>query len=424
MSAPTPAPTSRRVGPLFILFGANAISLTGNVMTLTAVPWFVLQTTGSAAMTGIIASLNFLPIVLANLFGGAFVDRLGYKRASVSADLTSGFTVALIPLLYVTVGLPFWVLGALVFLGALLDAPGSTARAALLPEAAQQAGWSMERASGVYAAVERGSRLAGAPLAGFLIAFIGATNVLWADAATFFLSAIAISLAALVAPRPEPSSGYLGELKAGLSFWRRDKVLVALTLTVTATNLLDSFSSVLLPVLVNLLYGSPVSLGLMLGALGGGSVASALMFAATGHRLPRHLTFAICFSLVSLYYPLLALFPPEIGAVLIMFGAGLASGPLNPILQTVEFERVPPHMRGRVFGLTQALAWMAMPLGVLLAGVLVEFVGLRATLLGAGIAYVLTAFTIWINRAMKEMDAAPEVEPASSARPQEPALQG
>ncbi|MDQ4058578.1 MAG: MFS transporter, partial [Actinomycetota bacterium] len=116
------------MGPLLVLFGANAVSLTGNVMTLTAVPWFVLQTTGSAAMTGIIASLNFLPIVLANLFGGAFVDRLGYKRASVIADLTSGFTVALIPLLYVTVGLPFWLLGALVFLGALLDAPGSTAR--------------------------------------------------------------------------------------------------------------------------------------------------------------------------------------------------------------------------------------------------------------------------------------------------------
>jgi MFS family permease len=393
-----------RVGPLLVLFGANAVSLTGNVMTLTAVPWFVLQTTGSAAMTGIIASLNFLPIVLANLFGGAFVDRLGHKRASVIADLTSGFTVALIPLLYLTVGLPFWVLGTFVFLGALLDTPGSTARAALLPEAAQQAGWSLERASGVYAAVERGSRLAGAPLAGFLIAFIGATNVLWVDAATFFLSAAAISLAALAAPRPEPSSRYLTELKVGLTLWRRDGVLVALTLTVTATNLLDSFSSVLLPVLSNELYGSPVSLGLMLGALGGGSVASALMFAATGHRLPRHRSFAICFSLVALYYPLLALFPPEIGAILVMFGAGLASGPLNPILHTVEFERVPPHMRGRVLGLTSALAWMAMPFGVLVAGFLVEFVGLRATLLGAGIAYVLIAASIWINRAMKAMD--------------------
>ncbi len=362
--------------------------------------------------------------MLANLFGGAFVDRLGYKRASVIADLTSGFTVALIPLLYSTVGLPFWLLGTLVFVGALLDSPGSTARSALLPEAAQQAGWSIERASGVYAAVERGSRLAGAPLAGILIAFVGATNVLWMDAATFLVSAAAISSAALAVPKPAPRSRYLTELKEGFAFWRRDNVLLAITLTVTATNLLDSFSTVILPVLAATLYGSSVTLGLMLGALGAGSVVSALVFAATGRRLPRHKTFAVCFSLVALENLLLATFPPEIGAILVLFGSGLASGPLNPIIHTVEFERVPPHMRGRVFGLTHAFAWMAMPLGVLLAGVLVEFVGLRATLLGAGVAYVITALTIWTNRSMKAMDVAPEVEQASSARQQEPALQG
>jgi len=61
-------------------------------------------------------------------------------------------------------------------------------------------------------------------------------------------------------------------------------------------------------------------------------------------------------------------------------------------------------MRGRVLGLTSAFAWMAMPLGVLVAGVLVEFVGLRSTLLGAGIAYLLIATSIWFNRPMKEMD--------------------
>jgi len=39
--------------PLYLLFIANAISLVGNVFTDIAVPWFVLQTTGSATQTGI-----------------------------------------------------------------------------------------------------------------------------------------------------------------------------------------------------------------------------------------------------------------------------------------------------------------------------------------------------------------------------------
>ena len=59
-----------------------------------------------------------------------------------------------------TVGIEFWQLVVLVFLGGLLDAPGTTARASLLPDVAADAGWSLERASGAAAVVERSSRLA------------------------------------------------------------------------------------------------------------------------------------------------------------------------------------------------------------------------------------------------------------------------
>ena len=116
--------------PIYSLFTANAISLVGNVLSAIAIPWFVLQTTGSATRTGITGFFNILPVVLAGFFGGTLVDRLGYKRTSIIADLASGITVALIPLLYFTVGLEFWQLMVLVFFGALLDSPGSTARSA------------------------------------------------------------------------------------------------------------------------------------------------------------------------------------------------------------------------------------------------------------------------------------------------------
>jgi len=81
--------------PLLALFSANAISLTGNVLTLIAVPWFVLQTTGSAVKTGLTAFFAALAVVVAAFLGGVVVDRLGYKRASIVADLASGTAVAL-----------------------------------------------------------------------------------------------------------------------------------------------------------------------------------------------------------------------------------------------------------------------------------------------------------------------------------------
>ena len=67
--------------------------------------------------------------------------RLVRKRASIVADVASGVSVALVPLLYHTVGLEFWELLVLVFAGAFLDAPGVTSRQALLPDLAAMAEW-------------------------------------------------------------------------------------------------------------------------------------------------------------------------------------------------------------------------------------------------------------------------------------------
>jgi len=64
--------------------------------------------------------------------------------------------------------------------------------------------------------------------------------------------------------------------------------------------------------------------------------------------------------------------------------SGVAAGPLNPVIDTVFFERVPDGMRGGVLRVVVASAWLAMPLGVLIAGPAIEVVGLRATLLATG----------------------------------------
>src|SRR5687768_8809028 len=89
--------------PLGALLAADGISQAGNWLTMVAVPWFVLETTGSPARAGLTAAAEAFAIVVAGFFGGALVDRLGHKRTSIIGDLASGATVALIPLLYHTV---------------------------------------------------------------------------------------------------------------------------------------------------------------------------------------------------------------------------------------------------------------------------------------------------------------------------------
>src|SRR5437763_3756677 len=92
--------TGEKQLPIYVFFAGSGISYTGDMLTLLAIPWFVLQTTGSVEQTGITAFFSTLPTVLAAFFGSAIVDRLGYKRTSVIGDISSAITVALIPLLY------------------------------------------------------------------------------------------------------------------------------------------------------------------------------------------------------------------------------------------------------------------------------------------------------------------------------------
>ena len=394
--------------PLYSLFIANAISLVGNVFSLIAIPWFVLQTTGSATQTGITGFFTILPVVLAGFFGGTLIDRLGYKRTSIIADLASCVTTALIPLLHVTIGLEFWQLIVLVFLGAVLDAPGSTARAALLPELAEQAGMPIERATSLVHVIERGARLVGAPLAGFLISVMGTANVLWLDAASFTVSAAIIGFlipASTPAEKEEKTGKYFDELRDGLRFIANDSLILSIVLMVMLTNFLDAiFGGVLQPVYVKEVYGDALNLGLLIAANGGGAVIGGLIFAAIGHRLPRYATFVGAFVLTGFRFWVYALYPSIWVLVVVTLITSIGAGPLNPIIGAIEFERIPSNMRGRVFGAITAGAWIAMPLGMLLGGILTDRFGTFIMMIGLAITFLITTLSMAFVPAMKEMN--------------------
>lgn len=394
--------------PFFALLSANTISLAGNVLTLIALPWFVLQTTGSASKTGLTGFFSAVPLVLASFFGGALVDRIGHKRISVLADLMSGLAVAMVPLLYLTGGLEFWHLLALVFIANLMDAPGSTARTVLLPEVAELAGVRLERANAAYQSIQRLSFLIGPPLAGILIVALGPTQVLWVDAASFGVSALLIGLAA---PRPRRRQGkqpqnMLGDIKEGLRYVRGDRFILSILGVVIITNFLDApMFSVVMPVFASRTYGSAADLGLILAGFGAGAVTGAVLFGAIGHRLPRRLTFIMAFIVVGLRYWVMALLPPLAVTVGIMALAGLASGPLNPIIMTMAQERIPAELRGRVFGITTALAMIAIPLGTILSGLVIEGAGIVVTLLIMAACYLLVTVTMFFNPSFRVMEA-------------------
>lgn len=397
--------------PLIALFGATTISMLGSVLTLIAVPWFVLVTTKSATQVGLTAFCETLSIILAGFFAGALVDRMGYERASISTDIASGIAVALVPFLYYTIGLAFWQLLVLVFLSSFFETPGNSARAALLPDVAEQAGMPLEQANAFLQAIQRGSRLFGAPLAGILIALLGTSRLLWIDAATFLISAVIIALAlprSSVIPARESTRRYVTELKEGLQFILHDRLLFAIMVTVMLTNFLDApFLSVIMPVYMRNRFCNAVDFGLAFAAFGGGALVGAVLYSLIGHRLPRRVTFLGAFLLAGLPFWVLALSPSlvlTLGAIVFL---GVAGAPLNPIINTVNQERVPIGLRGRVFGTAVAGSQLSVPLGTVLAGYLLDLIGIHAVLLTLATCYLIVTSSSFFNSALHEMDVIP-----------------
>jgi MFS family permease len=408
-----------RRAPLYALFVADAISLSGNAVAQLAIPWYVLVTTGSPTLTGLAVFFNFLPIVIAGFFGGVIVDRVGFRATSVGADIASAAAVAAIPALHVTVGIELWQLLVLVFVGALLDAPGSTARSALFPDLVAVSGMPIERATGIRGAIQRGSLLVGAPIGGLLVASLGATTALWVNAATFVVSAALIAALVPAARRDasvdhEPRR-FVSELREGLGFVRRHRLVRAVVLTVLITNFLDAPIGVVLPVYAREAFGSATDLGLMWGVFGGCALAGSLLFSAVGHRLPRRRTFLTCFLIWACDYLVLAAIPPFPVTLAALAVGGLAVGPINPLLSTLQSELVPAHVRGRVYGAITAGAWAAIPAGILLGGIAVDAVGVGTTFLVVGICYVTVAVYGFVNPAFREMERRPEHAPRVAA---------
>jgi MFS family permease len=410
-------PERRRL-PLYALFVADTISLSGNVVALVAIPWFVLQETGSAALTGLTGFFTWLPVVFSAFFGGVVVDRLGFRTTSIVADFASAAAVAAIPALHLTVGVELWQLFVLVFLGALLDAPGATARRSLLPELVELAQMRMERATSIVQAIRQGSFLVGAPIGGVLVAVLGAPNALWVDAASFLASAALVGgliPAAVLLPPREEKTGYFADLAEGIRFVWRDRLIRAIVLTVLLTNFLDApLASVILPVFVDNEFGSAEHLGLLLGVFGAGAIVGAAAFGAIGHRLPRRRTFVISFFLASIPYVALATTPSLWATLVIAAAFGIVGAPLNPILNTVGFERIPAVLRGRVLGTITAAAYSAIPLGILGGGLMLEAIGVGPTLLAIGLCYVAVTGYGFFNAAFRAMDE----RPVSSPKPQ------
>jgi predicted MFS family arabinose efflux permease len=360
------------------LLGAEVISSLGTQMTWLALPWFVLRTTGSPQRMTWVIIAEVLPIGVLGFWGGAIAARIGTRRTMLACDLLRVPLFASIPLLHAAGWLPFPVLLALVATSGVFLAPYFSVQRSVVPELVGEQHEDVAYATAFFQAANRLTIFLGPPLAGVLIASIGASNILYVDACTYLVSFVLVLL--FVHP-PEVETPAQGGVLAGVRFILRDRLLRVWTPAFTLLDVCWQLIFASLPVLVVSHYhANPRILGWLFGALGGGAVVGAFVSMRTVKRFhPLTLSaVAFCFQMASLW--LLAAPTSWIVPLCGMALAGFFMSNVNAPMQALVMLRIPREVRTQgvaVFGVFQCIG---SPIGLLLAGVALTHYDTRSVL--------------------------------------------
>jgi len=359
---------------------ANISAAAANAVAFIAIPWLVLELTGSAAITGVVAAVAAVPAILMSPLAGLLIDRVGRQRISVLSDILSGVSVLLIPFVALVGRLDLWVIAGAAILGALFDPAGYTARKTLIVPTAKASGVGLDRANSLHEALFALGFGLGPAIGAFLIGAVGTTTSFAVMGIFFGLASVSVMLippaSTLVAEDGVADSDtWWRDAIAGFRVIRRDKALLTVTAFVV---FLDFFymptEVVILPTYFES-QGNPWGMGIVISAMAIGGVIGSYSYAPLAARVSmRAIVLGCSISATTLMFGL-AFFPPVWVMALFGFALGASWGPMGPLLNTMVQTRCRPSVQGRVFGAQMSLFASGPPLGMVIVGGLVEGLG-------------------------------------------------
>jgi predicted MFS family arabinose efflux permease len=409
-TASAPGVRSKAVGALVV---AEVVSVLGTRMTYLALPWFVLVTTGSAGKMSLVLAAEIAPMAILGIPSGTLVQKIGSRSTMLLADFARAPILASIPLLHSQgmLGFPL-LLGLVALLGCFMP-PYFASQRTILPELVGENERLMSQGNSLIEGGAAFAAMMGPALAGLLIPFIGASNVLYVDAATYL---VAFVLVLVFVPRRKPLIGAVQSgVLAGVRVLAADRFLGPVAAVVVVTGFLGAGMSAGLPVYAFAEFdGSSRIAGLFYAALGAGALVGSLVAVAAVRKVaPLRLA---AFGILAFSLPLwvLPFLPPWPVVFVALFVATLFTPLVNGPIIAVLTKRTPDDLRAKVITAVISVNTVAAPLGFLVAGQVLEHWGVvplfTAVVLGmTGIAIVFAAIVL---RRGAELDAATEAATA------------
>jgi predicted MFS family arabinose efflux permease len=385
-----------------VFFAGQAVALVGAWMQQMAQAWLVLSLTNSPLRLGLVGSLNFLPVLLFAIVGGAVADRLPKRRLLVLTQSLLGCQTLTLAVLIATGRVRYWHVCVLAIVWGIANTVDLPVRQVFVVELAGRA--DVTSAVALNSAAFNVARIVGPAAAGLLIARAGVAPAYFINAGAFVVVIVTLLIVrARGTPLPRAGTTIGEEIREGVGYaLRTPRILILLALLFVVSITVFNFS-IYVPLFARQVLGrGPEGFGLLMASVGIGAVGGALTLGAL--RAPSLALlfttgFLSCAGLVVMStldrfgVAAVALF--VLGWISVMVVAGCQAA-----LQLAA----PDRLRGRIMSLHTFIYGGVFPFGAFTVGSISEHWGVSWAFRVAG-SFGLTALTlvlVWWRRRLRE----------------------
>lgn len=388
----------------FTIWTGQAFSLLGSSLVQFALVWWLTSTTGSATVLATSTLMALLPQILLSPFAGALVDRWDRRWIMVLADAVIALATLGLVYLFATDQAQVWhVYAALLVrsMGGAFHSPAMSASTALMVPSRH-----LTRVAGANQTLQGLLSIFAPPLGALLIGLLPTQGVLAIDIVTALLAILPLLFIAIpkpprqAAPEKFIKTSYWQDFRAGFYYLSRAPGLLGITLLAMSLNFLLAPAAAFMPLVVTKVFEKGVQeLAWVEMGFGVGTIAAGVALSAWGGFKRKIVTSLIGVLGIGVSVLMVGVIPAHLfwliiaAYVLVGIASVFANGPLMAIFQSA----VAPDIQGRVHSLIGAGASAMMPLSLLIAGPVSDWLGVRAWYMFGGVVCILitiAAFSI------------------------------
>jgi MFS family permease len=329
-----------------LYFIGQIISTSGTFMQSVAQAWLVLQLTNSGTALGLVAALQYLPILFLGPYGGVIADRFSKRKILFFTQSGSGILALILGTLVATNVVQVWMVDILAFGLGMINVFDNPTRQTFYMEMVGPA--NLRNAVTLYSTLINLARIIGPALAAALIAAAGLELCFLINGISY--AAVIIMLALMhvdeLQPTP-PLPPAKGQLSEGFKYVLATPVLASVLLMMVFIGTLTFEFQVSLPLIAEFTFhGDASSYALLTSSMGIGAAVGGVFLAGRKDVTPNKLVVA---ALLFGGAVLLASFMPTLLlTALAMVIVGVCSINFSSLGNSTLQLFSAPQMRGRV----------------------------------------------------------------------------